>query len=250
MTLLFGPNQSLYPEQTMADVSPVRRLFFEIITFFAKTYADVFGLKAGPPVHDPLAIAATFRPDLFFSALHPHIHGDQRQRFKVTVVTDGEHGSSTQIRNGPSQCGRTVIEPVPRGQSGVLIPRALDAPSIWAMIEACLSHVDRDVETKERTSQSLTGHDELEAEIKQEMSSDPNTLVAGSETTLSQFEVARGIPDVRTQGSLDTPAKFLRTNQASQSNAAPLSFAAPSPDSTAAEIRHRVVSLMEKDRRL
>ena len=45
MGLLFGATQSISTERTIADVTVVRRLFFEIVTFFAKTYADVFGFK-------------------------------------------------------------------------------------------------------------------------------------------------------------------------------------------------------------
>ena len=56
-------------EPTMEQISPVRRLFFEILTYFAKTYQSVFGFRAGPPTHDPLAVIAAFAPSLF--SCHP-----------------------------------------------------------------------------------------------------------------------------------------------------------------------------------
>ena len=50
--------------RTADSVSPVRQLFFEILTFFTKTYADVFGLREGPPLHDPLAVMVVLAPEL------------------------------------------------------------------------------------------------------------------------------------------------------------------------------------------
>lgn len=78
-----------------SQVSTVRRLFVEILTFFAKTYADVFGLTEGPPTHDPLAVAAIFAPDLF--------HDNGGERYSIEVVTEGDHGSSDHARSGASQ---------------------------------------------------------------------------------------------------------------------------------------------------
>jgi inosine-uridine nucleoside N-ribohydrolase len=37
----------------------------EWLQFFAKTYADVFGMIEGPPLHDPLAIALALHPEWF-----------------------------------------------------------------------------------------------------------------------------------------------------------------------------------------
>ncbi|KAK4899692.1 Uridine nucleosidase 1 [Elasticomyces elasticus] len=137
MGLLFGQTTTGKAERTMANVTPVRRLFFEILTFFAKTYSDVFGLKTGPPTHDPLAVAATFRPDLFVYSKEPK--DGQNERFSVEVVTKGEHGASDEARGGNSQCGRTIVQPLSQGESGVTIPRSLDAPALWELLEGCLS---------------------------------------------------------------------------------------------------------------
>ena len=51
-----------------ADGSPrsrTRQLFREIMVFFASTYAEVFDIRDGPPVHDPLAVLAALQPQLF-----------------------------------------------------------------------------------------------------------------------------------------------------------------------------------------
>lgn len=127
--LLYGFDVETYEDHP----SEVRVLFNEILTFFARTYADVFGLVAGPPLHDPLAVAATFAPQLF----------DDKggERFSVSVVIDGDHGSDEHLRRGGSQCGRTVAVKLPAGQPGVRIPRALDSIVLWRMLDLCLHSI-------------------------------------------------------------------------------------------------------------
>ncbi len=117
----------------IARPSTVRKLFVEILTFFAKTYADVFGITSGPPVHDVLAVAAAFEPGLF---------GDSEDStFEVDVVTDGAHGAQAVAMQ--SQCGRTIATPVLPGEKGVRIPTKVDADAVWRMIDSCLSSVER-----------------------------------------------------------------------------------------------------------
>jgi uridine nucleosidase len=119
--------------------SMVRRLFVEILTFFAKTYADVFGLVEGPPTHDPLAVAAIFAPGVFSPDLFDDRDGE---RYEVTVVTEGDHGSSDHARSGASQCGRTIAQLSPKGTAGVRIPRSLDGDRMWRVLEECLGRVN------------------------------------------------------------------------------------------------------------
>lgn len=114
--------------------SQVRKLFVEILTFFAKTYADVFGLTAGPPLHDPLAIAAAFMPALF--------NDNDGERFHIEVISDGDHGASEHVREGGSQCGRTVATDVGKGNPGVRIPRSLKQEEMWKMIDECLERAE------------------------------------------------------------------------------------------------------------
>ena len=125
--LLHGHDESSNNSQP----SVVRKLFVEILTFFAKTYADVFGITAGPPVHDVLAVAATFAPSLF--------HDNSGERFEVDVVTDGAHNTTSTMLTSGSQIGRTNATPTVPGQSGIRIPRDLDADKVWTLIDNCLS---------------------------------------------------------------------------------------------------------------
>ena len=113
----------------------VRLLFNEILTFFAHTYATVFGLDQGPPLHDPLAIAACFAPAIF----------DDRggERFEVRVITEGEHAQSDVVKHQQSQCGRTSATRLEQGEPGVKIPRDLDTETLWRMLDLCLASVKR-----------------------------------------------------------------------------------------------------------
>jgi uridine nucleosidase len=119
--------------------SSTRTLFHEILTFFAGTYAQVFGLTEGPPLHDPLAVAAAFAPELFDDG----DADDDGARYEVTVVTEGEHGDSAVIRSGESQCGRTVARKLPRGEKGIRIPRAVRKAEMWRVLEECLGRAER-----------------------------------------------------------------------------------------------------------
>ncbi|KAK8221135.1 Inosine/uridine-preferring nucleoside hydrolase domain-containing protein [Phyllosticta capitalensis] len=113
--------------------SPIRALFHEIMTFFARTYAEEFALVEGPPLHDPLALAAAFEPGIFH---------DRGERFRVEVVTEGTHIPSpahVSDMKAVGQLGRTLVTKVERGEPGVRIPRGLDTPRFWDLIDVALT---------------------------------------------------------------------------------------------------------------
>lgn len=116
-------------------ISPVRALFYQIIIFFAKTYAEVFALTRGPPLHDPVAVAAAFDPDIFGN--------DPGDRFLVKVVTDGYCSDS---HNDIGQLGRTLVEKLPHGSDGVRIPKYINLERFW-------SHISEAIEKSEKHSQ-------------------------------------------------------------------------------------------------
>ncbi|KAJ9653050.1 Uridine nucleosidase 1 [Neophaeococcomyces mojaviensis] len=101
----------------------LRRMFYELLMFFAKTYEEVFGLVDGPPLHDPLAVAVLLADQIPFN-------DNGGERWKVNVITEGE------------QVGRTEIVAVEDG-SGVLIPRSLSLNEFWNTIEDCLHEADK-----------------------------------------------------------------------------------------------------------
>jgi uridine nucleosidase len=101
------------------------------MAFFAGTYAEVFSITEGPPLHDPLAVSA---------AIYPEIFNDQcGERFEVEVVTEGVH-SSTQTDVG--ELGRTKVTKLPSGKGGCRIPRSVDLDKFWGSIESALMKAD------------------------------------------------------------------------------------------------------------
>lgn len=65
-------------------------------------------------------------------------HPKHRERFEVTVITDGTFEEAEQ-----KQTGRTIAQKPPIGKEGVTIPRGLDVPKFWTVIEDCLERADK-----------------------------------------------------------------------------------------------------------
>ncbi|GAB0132223.1 hypothetical protein EsDP_00000665 [Epichloe bromicola] len=122
----------------------LRRMLVELLYFFAKTYADIFGITAGPPLHDPIAVAAVLigtsdeipfhEWDSAKSASPQH-----QERFRVTVVTEG---TFEQAKDGQAQTGRTMATVLPPGEEGVRIPRGIDVAKFWQVMEECITRAD------------------------------------------------------------------------------------------------------------
>ena len=123
------------------EKSMLRTMLVELLTFFAQTYADVFGITLGPPLHDPLAVAAVL--DGLAGEEIPFYDFEvgkrtRRERFEVKVVTDGTHEDAA----SGAETGRTLAKLLPEGQEGVKIPRRLDTKRFWSVLEDCLGRAD------------------------------------------------------------------------------------------------------------
>jgi len=103
----------------------LRRMFYELLMFFAKTYETVFGLKHGPPLHDPLAVAVVLAS--IDGSLQSLFEDAEHERWNINVVTEGE------------QVGRTEVTPASKG---VFIPRSVDLKKFWDLIEDCMAKAD------------------------------------------------------------------------------------------------------------
>ncbi|KAL6231156.1 hypothetical protein BDW75DRAFT_51344 [Aspergillus navahoensis] len=119
----------------------LRQILYELLLFFASTYETEFGLTTGPPLHDPLAVAAiisTLNPD--FASRYPEQTLDfddcNGERFAVTVVTDGLHGTDVAM---VGQLGRSVVSSHP---TGVTIPRRVHVEAFWNIIVDCIKRAD------------------------------------------------------------------------------------------------------------
>jgi len=130
--------------KTGTENSTLRTMLVELLTFFAKTYADVFGITEGPPLHDPLAVAVILDgiagEEIPFYDFDPRVkEGEKRrERFHVHVVTEGTH---EEAQKG-AQTGRTIVKLLPEGEEGVKIPRGLNIERFWDVIEDCLERAD------------------------------------------------------------------------------------------------------------
>lgn len=117
---------------TSKTPTPLRALFTQIMSFFAGTYAEVFAITEGPPLHDPLALAAAIYPDMF----------DDKggERFQVDIVTEGVHSVNQQ---DVGQLGRTKVKQLPPGEGGCRIPRGVDLEKFWGLVETSFQSADK-----------------------------------------------------------------------------------------------------------
>lgn len=138
--LLYGPGA----EKSGSGKTTLRTMLVELLYFFAQTYADTFGITAGPPLHDPIAVAAiligTESEIPFFEWDAKHSQPPQHdERFEVTVVTEG---TFEEAKEGGKQTGRTIAKLLPPGEQGVRIPRGVDTAKFWQVIEECIERAD------------------------------------------------------------------------------------------------------------
>lgn len=148
-TLLYGADQPLDPStaDTNRTPSPVRALFTQIMSFFAGTYAEVFSITEGPPLHDPLAVSAAIDPDFF----------DDRggERFQVDIVTEGVHSVN---QSDVGELGRTKLTKLPPGEGGCRVPRGVDLAKFWGSIEDCLKLADEASPMSKVSREELATH--------------------------------------------------------------------------------------------
>jgi uridine nucleosidase len=109
-------------------------MLHDLLTFFTQTYAAVFQITAGPPLHDPLAVAVLLGSNV-----------DPARRIKFDDA-GGERWSIEVVREG-EMLGRTVVKKVEHGGPGVRIPRGVDIEGFWGTVMEC---VERAVEVVEK----------------------------------------------------------------------------------------------------
>jgi len=116
----------------------LRVMLVELLTFFAKTYAEVFGITEGPPLHDPLAVAVILDGIKGVEIPFYDSKDGRKERYAVHVVTEGSHEEA----QAGAETGRTVVKLLPEGEDGVMIPRGLDIGRFWSVLEDCLERAD------------------------------------------------------------------------------------------------------------
>ncbi|GAA5901574.1 hypothetical protein JCM8208_001543 [Rhodotorula glutinis] len=121
--------------------TPLRHTLSTLLTFFAKTYADVFAFNEGPPVHDALCIAYLARPDLF-----------KGKRYRVDVELTGEHTTGTTVVDLWDYKKAELVEwkedPESRASWGrlgknVFVLEELDVPEFWKLFMQAVDSADK-----------------------------------------------------------------------------------------------------------
>jgi uridine nucleosidase len=126
--------------------STLRIMLVELVNFFSKTYDDIFGISDGPPLHDPLAVAAIFDGIKEFEIPFYDVRYDEdsgkevKERWHVDVDTRGTHEDALR---GLTQTGRTRLKALPAGEAGVKVPRSLDVAKFWSVLEDCVEMADK-----------------------------------------------------------------------------------------------------------
>ncbi|PSR78898.1 Inosine/uridine-preferring nucleoside hydrolase domain-containing protein [Coniella lustricola] len=143
--LLYGPDKAPLDEHKVESIetaeqhrkgnTTLRTMLVELLMFFAKTYKDVFGIIEGPPLHDPLAVAAILTGTPWEIDFHEY----DRERYDIKVIVEGTHEDA--LHRG-SQLGRTIATLLPPGSEGVRIPRGLDISRFWQVMEECVQRAD------------------------------------------------------------------------------------------------------------
>lgn len=124
--LLNGPDprdpSTATPPPTEIQPLILRPLLHDLLTFFASTYANVYGITAGPPLHDPIAVA------VILDAIGAEKLGFDGMKERYTVKVD---------TSDTEQVGRTMVSLTSSGE-GVTIPKSLDAEGFWDLVEECI----------------------------------------------------------------------------------------------------------------
>lgn len=121
-------------------------MLHDLLTFFAGTYADVFNITEGPPLHDPIAVAVLLDPTLLptekppgdFSKHGTYFQNGNSEDCSVHVVTNGQHvseepdGGQGTVLDGDhkvGQVGRTILRD--GNLPGIVVPRAVSLTWFW-----------------------------------------------------------------------------------------------------------------------
>lgn len=126
--LLFGAAQEKKGVNGTSELSRTRRLMREIMLFFADSYSQQFSISDGPPLHDPIAVWAVLRPDMFDDA--------KKERWNVSVTL--QPGKYHPVDDPENHAGQTVLSRSSDTGAGVFVPRSMEVDEFWKDIDDAL----------------------------------------------------------------------------------------------------------------
>ncbi|KAK4865124.1 hypothetical protein LT330_001747 [Penicillium expansum] len=108
-------------ERKISEPSKMRVIFTDLLKWFRREYKKTQNLDG--PLHDPTTVAV-----ILDSEGVENIGFDYRdeERFEIDLVLEGE------------QIGRSIAKKLPPGSEGVRIPRGLNVPEFWRVLEHAL----------------------------------------------------------------------------------------------------------------
>ncbi|KAK6363376.1 Uridine nucleosidase 1 [Orbilia blumenaviensis] len=131
--------------QTLTSTpSTLRTMFYELLMFFADTYIRVFDMTEGPPLHDPVAVAAVMDESLGMGFEYDEVevvvlsHGEEMGR--TVKVGDGE-GVDFNAHEGRRQLDKAGDVVAGKGVK-VRVGRKLDVGRFWEVVMEVVGRAD------------------------------------------------------------------------------------------------------------
>ena len=84
-------------------------------------------------MHDPVAVLAAMKPQLFQNNGHEHF----------VILVDSFAGYTAPSRRAAS-CGKLVVRKLHEHEMGIKIPTRVDVDEFWSQIEYCLTKAESD----------------------------------------------------------------------------------------------------------
>ena len=135
---LLQPKNHIHPDGTILrnDTTAFRQMLHDLLCFFAGTYLRVFNMTEGPPLHDPLAVAAVLPLEPSSDeVLQPpsSLQGGIMWNWEYAKVVVEAHGV---------EIGRTSKHAPADGETVVRVPKSVDTTKFWEVLMGLVNVID------------------------------------------------------------------------------------------------------------
>lgn len=118
--------------------SNLRQMLHDLLTFFSKTYVEVFGITDGPPLHDPVALAAILPTDEIswdIETVRVHVSCNDDDQVGRTLKRP-RNQEVNEVRGEQLGAPGELVETL------VKIPRSCDVTAFWSVILTSVAQAD------------------------------------------------------------------------------------------------------------